>query len=223
MENYDRTMELVETAQNSAGKSDEQFAKYTDTLEYKVKQLKSSWEELRQSFLKSDFLKNAVDWINKLVDKLTNLNLKDFALLGTLGLTVGKSSLQKMVQTYQDSFNKIGKATSKLKERMYGKSQEVNKKSQEQKNAEEAAKVYIDGGAQAGQSVKNGAAEGGEKLKESAAEAGNDIESSLERGADKLVEKAKEAATIIDNNENGDTDIEVSTKDEEEKQHNWKR
>ena len=84
MENYDRTMELVETAQNSAGKSDEQFAKYTDTLEYKVKQLKGSWEELRQSFLKSDFLKNAVDWINKLVDKLTNLNLKDFAILVTL-------------------------------------------------------------------------------------------------------------------------------------------
>ena len=28
-----------------------------------------------------------------------------------------------MVQTYQDSFNKIGKATSKLKEKMYGKGQ----------------------------------------------------------------------------------------------------
>lgn len=218
MENYDRTMELVETAQNSAGKSDVQFAKYTDTLEYKVKQLKGSWEELRQSFLKSDFLKNAVDWINKLVDKLTNLNLKDFALLGTLGLTVGKSSLQKMVQTYQDSFNKIGKATSKLKERMYGKSQEANKKSQEQKNAEEAAKVYIDSGAQAGQSVKDGATEGGEKLKESAAEAGDDIESSLERGAEKLVEKAKEAATIIDSNDNGDTSVEASTKEEKDKQ-----
>lgn len=57
MENYDRTMELVETAQNSAGKSDEQFAKYTDTLEYKVNSLRTAWESLRQSFLKSDFLK----------------------------------------------------------------------------------------------------------------------------------------------------------------------
>lgn len=196
MENYDRTMELVETAQNSAGKSDEQFAKYTDTLEYKVKQLKGSWEELRQSFLKSDFLKNAVDWINKLVDKLTNLNLKDFALLGTLGLTVGKSSLQKMVQTYQDSFNKIGKATSKLKERMYGKGQEVNKKSQEQKNAEEAAKVYVEGVTKAGQSLKDDATEGGNNLKDSVAEAGNDIESSLERGGEKLVEKVKEASFL---------------------------
>lgn len=196
MENYDRTMELVETAQNSAGKSDEQFAKYTDTLEYKVKQLKSSWEELRQSFLKSDFLKNAVDWINKLVDKLTNLNLKDFALLGTLGLTVGKSSLQKMVQTYQDSFNKIGKATSKLKERMYGKNQEVDKKSQEQKNAEEAAKVYVESVTKAGQSLKDDATEGGNNLKDSVAEAGNDIESSLERGGEKLVEKVKEASFL---------------------------
>lgn len=220
MENYDRTMELVETAQNSAGKSDEQFAKYTDTLEYKVKQLKGSWEELRQSFLKSDFLKNAVDWINKLVDKLTNLNLKDFALLGTLGLTVGKSSLQKMVQTYQDSFNKIGKATSKLKERMYGKGQEVNKKSQEQKNAEEAAKVYDESITKAGQSLKDDATEGGENLKESVVEAGDNIESSLERGGEKLVEKAKEAATIVDGNNSGDTDVEVSIKDEEGKQQN---
>lgn len=220
MENYDRTMELVETAQNSAGKSDEQFAKYTDTLEYKVKQLKGSWEELRQSFLKSDFLKNAVDWINKLVDKLTNLNLKDFALLGTLGLTVGKSSLQKMVQTYQDSFNKIGKATSKLKERMYGKDQEVNKKSQEQKNAEEAAKVYDESITKAGQSLKDDATEGGENLKESVVEAGDNIESSLERGGEKLVEKAKEAATIVDGNNSGDTDVEVSIKDEEGKQQN---
>ena len=220
MENYDRTMELVETAQNSAGKSDEQFAKYTDTLEYKVKQLKGSWEELRQSFLKSDFLKNAVDWINKLVDKLTNLNLKDFALLGTLGLTVGKSSLQKMVQTYQDSFNKIGKATSKLKERMYGKGQEVNKKSQEQKNAEEAAKVYDESITKAGQSLKDDATEGGKNLKESVVEAGDNIESSLERGGEKLVEKAKEAATIVDGNNSGDTDVEVSIKDEEGKQQN---
>lgn len=196
MENYDRTMELVETAQNSAGKSDEQFAKYTDTLEYKVKQLKGSWEELRQSFLKSDFLKNAVDWINKLVDKLTNLNLKDFALLGTLGLTVGKSSLQKMIQTYQDSFNKIGKATSKLKEKMYGKNQEVDKKSQEQKNAEEATKVYVEGVTKAGQSLKDDATEGGNNLKDSVAEAGNDIESSLERGGEKLVEKVKEASFL---------------------------
>ena len=220
MENYDRTMELVETAQNSAGKSDEQFAKYTDTLEYKVKQLKGSWEELRQSFLKSDFLKNAVDWINKLVDKLTNLNLKDFALLGTLGLTVGKSSLQKMVQTYQDSFNKIGKATSKLKERMHGKGQEVNKKSQEQKNAEEAAKVYDESITKAGQSLKDDAIKGGENLKESVVEAGDNIESSLERGGEKLVEKAKEAATIVDGNNSGDTDVEVSIKDEEGKQQN---
>ena len=220
MENYDRTMELVETAQNSAGKSDEQFAKYTDTLEYKVKQLKGSWEELRQSFLKSDFLKNAVDWINKLVDKLTNLNLKDFALLGTLGLTVGKSSLQKMVQTYQDSFNKIGKATSKLKERMYGKGQEVNKKSQEQKNAEEAAKVYDESITKAGQSLKDDATKGGENLKESVVEAGDNIESSLERGGENLVEKAKEAATIVDGNNSGDTDVEVSIKDEEGEQQN---
>ena len=45
MENYDRTMELVDTAYDSAGKSSEQFAKYQDTVEYKINQLSNSWEQ----------------------------------------------------------------------------------------------------------------------------------------------------------------------------------
>jgi hypothetical protein len=47
MEDYDRTVELVETAQDSTGKSSEQFAKYQDTLENKVNKLNVAWEKLR--------------------------------------------------------------------------------------------------------------------------------------------------------------------------------
>ena len=40
MDNYKRTMELIDIAYNSAGKSTEQFNKYQDTLEYKLNKLK---------------------------------------------------------------------------------------------------------------------------------------------------------------------------------------
>ena len=42
MDNYKRTMELIDTAYNSAGKSTEQFNKYQDTLEYKLNKLQNN-------------------------------------------------------------------------------------------------------------------------------------------------------------------------------------
>ena len=71
MENYDRTMELVETAQDSAGKSSEQFAKYQDTVEYKLKRLQTVWEEIRTSFLNSDFFKNFIDNFTSGLEKIS--------------------------------------------------------------------------------------------------------------------------------------------------------
>lgn len=109
MENYDRTMELVETAQNSAGKSDEQFAKYTDTLEYKVNSLKTAWESLRQSFLKSDFLKKAVDLVTNLANKLSDLKAVDFTALATIGLTIGKSGAKGIIDSYRNAFVNVSK------------------------------------------------------------------------------------------------------------------
>ena len=109
MENYDRTMELVETAQNSAGKSDEQFAKYTDTLEYKVNSLRTAWESLRQSFLKSDFLKKAVDLVTNLANKLSDLKAVDFTALATIGLTIGKSGAKGIIDSYRNAFVNVSK------------------------------------------------------------------------------------------------------------------
>lgn len=75
MENYDRTIELVNTAYNSSGKSAEQFAKYQDTLEYKINKLQNSWEQLRVSLMNSDFFKGVVDTVGSLVKYLSELDL----------------------------------------------------------------------------------------------------------------------------------------------------
>jgi len=36
MDNYERTAELIDYAADAEGKADEQFAKYADTMEYKL-------------------------------------------------------------------------------------------------------------------------------------------------------------------------------------------
>lgn len=102
MENYDRTMELVEVAEDSAGRSSEQFAKYQDTLEYKVTQLKNSWEALRLSFTNSDFFKDVIDKISSFVNTLKDLNPAQFAIIGVVFLTIGKTAIMNFIKGLQE-------------------------------------------------------------------------------------------------------------------------
>ena len=91
MENYDRTVELIDTAYNSAGKSSEQFAKYQDTVEYKLKQLTNTWEQLRTGFFSSDTYKDLIDFANKALNLVNDMDWKQILTVATIGLTLGKS------------------------------------------------------------------------------------------------------------------------------------
>lgn len=73
MDNYDRTAELMDKAANSAGKADEQFAKYADTMEYKLNQIATKWEEFRVSILDSDTFKGLLDGFSSFLDRLKNI------------------------------------------------------------------------------------------------------------------------------------------------------
>lgn len=116
MENYDRTMGLVETAQNSAGKADVQFGKYTDTLTYKINSLQGSLEALRQNFLDSNFLKKAIDLVGKLVDKSSQLNFKEMAIEIGLIATVGKNSFSTLMKAMSDSLATLNASRKKARE-----------------------------------------------------------------------------------------------------------
>lgn len=96
MEDYDRTMELVEIAQDSAGRSEEQFSKYSDTLTYKINKLKNSWEQLRISFLNSDTYKSGVDFANRFVEGISRMDLKQFAGIALIGITIGKQLIENL-------------------------------------------------------------------------------------------------------------------------------
>ena len=111
MEDYGRTMELVETAQNSAGRSEEQFAKYADTLEYKVNALKNTWEQLRMSLLDSDMFKGLIDGFNNFLGKVGKLDFKKLIPLGVAMIPMIKNMVTTMIKAAQSStgdFAKVG-------------------------------------------------------------------------------------------------------------------
>lgn len=114
MDNYDRTMELVNVAYDSNGKAAEQFGKYSDTLEYKLNKLTNTWEQMRLKFLSSNFLKDAVDMLNNLLKKIQNFDAGDFLKLGAVWLTLGKSAIQNFIKGAQASAASVQKIFSNI-------------------------------------------------------------------------------------------------------------
>lgn len=159
MENYDRTLELVETAQDSAGKSSEQFAKYSDTLEYKLNKLSTTWEQFRTNLIQSDVFKNVVDQITKLVERLNEFDLKELLVIIPTFVILGKQIVETLIQTISQSasrFQSVGKAignsiakgiqqstsgiSGRISQRFYGTSSGTNVLNQEELNAKIAVR-----------------------------------------------------------------------------------
>jgi len=84
MEGYDRTVELMDTAANSAGKANQQFSKYSDTVEYRINKIKTLWEEFKVSIIDNELWKGLLDHLTHILERLSSLNLKEtLATLGT--------------------------------------------------------------------------------------------------------------------------------------------
>lgn len=83
MEDYDRTLELTEIAQNSAGLGARQLAKSQESIETSVNRLKSTWQEFYSSLIKSGMIKGVLELANGVLSLVNYLN--DFSpLLGTI-------------------------------------------------------------------------------------------------------------------------------------------
>ena len=113
MDNYKRTMELVDIAYNSAGKSTEQFNKYQDTLEYKLNKLQNTWEQFRTEFFNSDFFKNAVDGLNEILDRIKDLSGKELLGLGAAFVVLGKTLIPNLISGMQKGISGIRGLISK--------------------------------------------------------------------------------------------------------------
>ena len=110
MSNYGRTMELVNAANNSAGASQKQFDKTTESLEAKIQRLKNAWAEFTMGLANNSLIKTGVDLLTDLLTTINNLTdagdskIGKFATsllrLGTvlIGLKGGQSAINGILK-----------------------------------------------------------------------------------------------------------------------------
>lgn len=123
MSNYDRTMELVNAANNSAGASQRQFEKTTESLESKINKLKNAWNEFTMNLANSTIIKGVIDLltgfingINKATDALSGGNglIKSILSLGVAfgGFKIAKNLIVGLSASSAKSFIGIGKTSA---------------------------------------------------------------------------------------------------------------
>lgn len=74
MEDYDRTLELTQIAQDSAGTGTEQLERSQVSLESTLNKIKGSWQELYTTYIKSDTIRGLLETVNKLLVHLNKLS-----------------------------------------------------------------------------------------------------------------------------------------------------
>lgn len=73
MQNYSRTVELTEIANNAAGASNKQFEKTQDSLESKLNKLNNAWTVFTTNIADSSTIKTAIDVLTKLLETINNI------------------------------------------------------------------------------------------------------------------------------------------------------
>ena len=114
MENYDRTMELIQTTQNSLGRSQEQFEKNADSLKFKVQELKTAWEQFRMSLADNAMFKKVVDMLTNIVNTINKLDKKQLLAISLIGITIGKDIITNLVKSLSDGAKNINSAGQTL-------------------------------------------------------------------------------------------------------------
>ena len=106
MNNYDRTLELVAEGSNSAGKAQQQFALYSNSLEASTNRLTNQWEKFFNSMTQGN---GVISGIN---NSLTTL-MKLVNLIGPLGTVLGITSF---ISSARKGINLFSNLNEKVKE-----------------------------------------------------------------------------------------------------------
>ena len=121
MSNYERTMELVEAANNSAGASQEQYEKTMDSLSAKLNNLANTWNEFTMGIANNQVIKTFIDLLTQLINTVNDLTsslgegVGGFLKLGLAigGLKLGKSLIGSAFGFLGKSFSGLGKESGK--------------------------------------------------------------------------------------------------------------
>lgn len=110
MGDYDRTVELMSYANDSAGASQEQFNKTLDSLEAKLNKFQNAWDQFLMGIMNDSWVKGVVDagttilkTVNSIIDALSfggkAKGLKSLLSIGTAGvaLKAGGNLINKLI------------------------------------------------------------------------------------------------------------------------------
>lgn len=102
MDNYERTLELVDIAQNSNGASAAQFAKTLDSLEAKMNNIQSSFEEFIGTVVGSELVKDILDGVNtilQMINDIAEAGPAAIAVFGTFFIMTIKKIISNFINT----------------------------------------------------------------------------------------------------------------------------
>lgn len=115
MSNFDIAREALETSMDSEGSAMAEHAKWMESLEAKINQLKAAWQELSQAFMDDGFLKGLVDagtdilsFLTAIIDKIGTLPALITAAVAVMSFkNVGRDKMFSHYQSfkYADSYD----------------------------------------------------------------------------------------------------------------------
>lgn len=105
MQDYDRTMELVDAAYNSAGSASQQFEKTQESLESKIARLENAWNDFLMGIADDSIIKGLVDALTGLLEAYNKITEKADGVAGSIlrigtvfaGLRVAKFGIDKII------------------------------------------------------------------------------------------------------------------------------
>lgn len=111
MNDYDRTLELVNEGTNSSGKASQQFALYQDSLTASTQRLENQWQKLYNSITGGDtILKGFYNTLTNIMTIVNKLGPGLSALIGGFGLKGGRDLFTSIFQSgniVQNSLNNL--------------------------------------------------------------------------------------------------------------------
>lgn len=121
MNDYDRTMELVEAANDSAGSSQKQFEKTMESLRSKLNVLANAWNEFTMGIANNQMIKTVIDLLSQFVTTINNLTdslgdgISGFLKLSLLisGLSIGKTLFNSIFGFIKREFSSLGTESGK--------------------------------------------------------------------------------------------------------------
>ena len=108
MRNYKTALEATATAENSAGSAAKENARYMESMEGKLQNLKSAWEKLSYKLINSKGLKKAIDDLTKVLDYLASDS--GMKVLHTLGDIAVMFASFKAISGVVGGFKSLGGA-----------------------------------------------------------------------------------------------------------------